>query len=250
MKGRLQKDVRCFAEFVRHKHDGILSRDVAETFGVAYAAGALAIRSNLLPWRERDLLDAIGKVFYAAKALLPDEGVALRNGLKSLRSLLKDIRHTARLGVDEIDFAKARGICESKKSQRRYLVKNEAFGAIFATPQEKLLFSIGCGRKGGSPLLDRVKHHEKIERRASSSSGPTGRGVGRMKFVSRAKLFSGGRTKAKHDAVARSNHESRRSSTARSSKAKHATSPRCGRRDLISGRLNDFVWASARVGSG
>lgn len=153
LKGRLQKDVCRFAEFVRHKHDGILSRDVAETFGAAYAAGALAIRSNLLPWRERDLLDAIGKIFYAAKALLPDEGVALRNGLKSLRSLLKDIRHTARLGVDEIDFDKARGICESKTSHRCYLVKNEAFGAIFATPQEKTLVLNWLRKKGRLTLV-------------------------------------------------------------------------------------------------
>src|SRR6202035_743365 len=118
------------------------------TFGMAYAAGAFAIECDLLPWREQDLRDAIGKVFVAAKKLLPDEGVVLRNGLKSLRSLLKDIRHRARFGVDNIDFGKVRGICKSKRSQRRYLIKNEAFGAIFATPQEKALVLKWLQKKG------------------------------------------------------------------------------------------------------
>ena len=148
LKARLQKDVHRFADFVRRKHDGTLSRDVAETFGVAYAAGAFAIQSNLLPWRERDLLDAIGKVFNAAKALLPDEGVALRSGIQSLQILLNDIRRTARLGVNQIDFEKARGICKPKKSYHKYLVKNEAFVAIFATPRQKALVLKWLAKKG------------------------------------------------------------------------------------------------------
>jgi hypothetical protein len=153
IKSRLNKKIRGFSECVREENDGPLARDVADTFGVAYAAGAFAIACKLLPWRESDLLDAIRKIYNATKKCLPDEGSALRDGLKSLHSLLKTIRHSAQLGIHEIDFDKVRGICKSKRSQRRYLIKNEGFSAIFATLQEKTLVLNWLCKKGRITLV-------------------------------------------------------------------------------------------------
>ena len=60
-----------FCSHVRRATDGNLSNDVAETFGLAYAAGCFAITQRLLPWQEADLLDALATIYQGARDLCP-----------------------------------------------------------------------------------------------------------------------------------------------------------------------------------
>jgi Domain of unknown function (DUF927) len=134
------------AMFVQHisvSTDNVVARDVAGKFGVIYAGGLLGIRFGIVPWTQEELLDAIGKCFRGARDQLPDEGVALRQGLDTLEGRLKglDLRRTLKerkLTSDEWD--KVDGYQRQKEMQDRYIIKREVFNALFATvPQRDLV---------------------------------------------------------------------------------------------------------------
>lgn len=148
IKKFLKKKIRHFTNVVLNEDDGNLARDVAETFGLAYAAGSFAIERDLVPWDEQDLLKAIGRVYRGARELLPDPGVALRTGHKALRLFLREIRRSARLGRHEIDLKKARGICKVTRAERRYLIRHEAFNSIFGSTHQKELVVDRLLKKG------------------------------------------------------------------------------------------------------
>ena len=84
-RGGLKEYIEArIAFFVRHvcdEYDGDVARDVAEKFGLIYAAGRLGIRCGLLPWDKPELLDALTKCYIGARDLLPDDGVAIRQGI-------------------------------------------------------------------------------------------------------------------------------------------------------------------------
>ena len=148
IKKFLKKKIRHFTNVVLNEDDGNLARDVAETFGLAYAAGSFAIERDLVPWDEQDLLKAIGRVYRGARELLPDPGVALRTGHKALRLFLREIRRSAQLGRHEIDLKKARGICKVTRAERRYLIRHEAFNSIFGSTHQKELVVDRLLKKG------------------------------------------------------------------------------------------------------
>jgi hypothetical protein len=141
-------DIKKFCVSVRAHGDGNLTRDVAETFGFAFAAGCFAIRCRLVPWTERELLDAITTIYTGARELLPDEGVLLRSGLKALRGLMRNIRREAGQTERKVDFEFTKGIRKSSGSSSRYLIKGDAFNSIFATAREKTLVTRWLLRKG------------------------------------------------------------------------------------------------------
>ena len=61
------------ADFVRHVcdgYDGGVAREVAETYGLAYAGGRLGIRCGLLRWSNHELLDALIKRLYCCTRLV------------------------------------------------------------------------------------------------------------------------------------------------------------------------------------
>ncbi len=102
---------RRIAFFVRHvcdEYDGDVARDVAEKFGLIYAAGRLGIRCGLLPWDKPELLDALTKCYIGARDLLPDDGVAIRQGITALRAKLHELPRTSKKAAAATDFDRNR----------------------------------------------------------------------------------------------------------------------------------------------
>ena len=80
--------IASFVQHVADLGDGTATRDVAAKFGLVYAGGLLGIEFGIVPWQQEELLDAIAKCYRGARDLLPDEGVALRQGMTLLMGCL------------------------------------------------------------------------------------------------------------------------------------------------------------------
>jgi hypothetical protein len=133
----VKKRVDYFSRKVTGELDSDISRDVADKFGMLYAAGRLGIRFGLLPWRQSDLLSAIKKCYLGARDELPDDGVAIRTGLQRLRKVLRSLKNrkrSAALGWDNVV-----GYREKSGNISRHTIKCDAFNSIFTTRQQKLL---------------------------------------------------------------------------------------------------------------
>ncbi len=142
-RGELKEYVEArIAFFVRHvcdEYDGDVARDVAEKLGLIYAAGRLGIRCDLLPWGRRELQDALTKCYIGARELLPDDGVAIRQGITALRAKLHKLPRTSNKAAKETNFEKIDGYRERRKKVNRYVIKRDAFNAIFASGTERAL---------------------------------------------------------------------------------------------------------------
>ncbi len=140
-RSNLDKYVRAkVAFFTQHmcdEYDGDVARDVAQKFGLIYAAGMLGIRCGLLPWDKSELLDAVSTCYTGARDLLPDDGVAIRQGLTALRAKLRDLPRVSKTSlrkVSEID-----GYCKRSKKGKRYVIRCVAFNSLFASKTQSAL---------------------------------------------------------------------------------------------------------------
>jgi putative DNA primase/helicase len=132
---RLARDhLRAFAESVRAENDGNFARDIAQKFGLVYAAGELAIQFQLVPWTSVALHDAVKKCYLASRDLLPDEGVTFRAGKQALLSFLKSMPKKAK--IDVTDNSSLDGFSEEQRLHFRCLVKREKFNSIFKTDDQ------------------------------------------------------------------------------------------------------------------
>jgi Domain of unknown function (DUF927) len=123
-----------FVGHVVESGDGAVARDVAAKFGLVYAGGMLGIKFGIVPWQADELLDAIAKCYRAARDILPDEGVALRKGMGVLSACLGRLRRLKELEGDRsTDWDRIDGYRARSKHRNRYVIKREAFNAIFAT---------------------------------------------------------------------------------------------------------------------
>ena len=142
-RAELEKYVHArIAYFVRHvcdEFDRDVARDVAEKFGLIYAAGRLGIRCKLLPWGKTELRRAITKCYVSARDLLPDDGVAIRQGITALRAKLRELPRTSKKAVAEPDFDEIDGYRQRQKTANRYVIKRDAFNSIFASGTQRAL---------------------------------------------------------------------------------------------------------------
>jgi hypothetical protein len=100
----------------------------------------LAMRFGIVLWPQDELFDAIAKCFRAARDLLPDEGVALRQGIDVLRACLRRLVRVKKLSKQELaatDWNKIDGCRWRPPGQDRYLIKCDAFNALFATSSQR-----------------------------------------------------------------------------------------------------------------
>jgi hypothetical protein len=107
--------------------------DVAEKFGLIYAAGRLGIRCELLPWDKTELLDALSNCYFGARDLLPDDGVAVRQGIMALMPRIAK-KVDAETDYDDVD-----GYRERRKKVNRYFIKRDAFNSIFVSGTQRAL---------------------------------------------------------------------------------------------------------------
>jgi hypothetical protein len=142
-RGELKEYVEArIAFFVRHvcdEYDGDVARDVAEKFGLIYAAGRLGIRCGRLPWGKPELLDALTKCYIGARDLLPDDGVAIRQGITVLRAKLHGLPRTSKKAATEPDYARIDGYRQRRTKVNRYVMKRDAISSIFASGTQRAL---------------------------------------------------------------------------------------------------------------
>lgn len=127
----IKEHIRSFVKSVQAESDGNLARDVAEKFGLVFAAGKLAIQFRLVPWRAAALHDAVKKCYLASRDLLPDEGVTFRAGKQALRSFLMSLPKKAK--IEASDISSLDGFSEEHPLNYRCLIKREKFNSIFET---------------------------------------------------------------------------------------------------------------------
>jgi putative DNA primase/helicase len=135
----VQARIAFFVEHVCDEYDGDVTRDVAEKFGLIYAAGRLGIRCELLPWDKTELLDALSNCYFGARDLLPDDGVAVRQGILALRTKLHQMPRITDEAVAETDYDDVDGYRERRKKVNRYLIKRDAFNSIFVSGTQRSL---------------------------------------------------------------------------------------------------------------
>jgi hypothetical protein len=137
LKGYIEGKIAYFVKHVCDEFDGDVARDVAAKIGLIYAAGMLGIRCGLLPWGRAGLLDALTKAYIGARDLLPDDGVAVRQGIETLRAKLRQLPRTSKTtvpGYNNID-----GYRERQKKVNRYVIKRDTFRSLFASETQRAL---------------------------------------------------------------------------------------------------------------
>jgi hypothetical protein len=131
VRALIKEHIKDFVQAVHDESDGNLARDIAEKFGLVYAAGRLAIQFRLAPWKSVVLREAIKKCYFASRNLLPDDGVTFRAGKEALLSFLKALPKDSK--IDRDDNSSLDGYCEVQPRRFRCLVKREKFNSIFET---------------------------------------------------------------------------------------------------------------------
>ena len=137
LKGYIEAKIAYFVEHVCDEFDGDLARDVAAKFGLFYAAGRLGIRCGLLPWGKAELLDALTKAYIGARDLLPDDGVAVRQGIETLRAKLRQLPRTSKKAATVPGYHNIDGYRERQRKVNRYVIKRDAFNYLFASGTQR-----------------------------------------------------------------------------------------------------------------
>jgi hypothetical protein len=130
ISGFVERQVSCFVDDACDEFDGDIARDVARTFGLIYAAGMLGRKVGLLSWSQAELLDAITKCFKAARDLLPDQGVFLREGIDRLRGKLASLPFKSNV-VSARNSAQVDGYREKDAERHRCVIRCEIFRDLF-----------------------------------------------------------------------------------------------------------------------
>lgn len=128
----IRKSIAAFAKKVERSEDGDVARDVARKFGLIYAGGREAIRHKLLPWKREDLLEAIRRCYVAARDLLPDDGVIIREGQRLLRTTLEAMKVEKK--VKSFD---AENGYRTPTEDYDCVIKVEEFNLIFASTHQR-----------------------------------------------------------------------------------------------------------------
>jgi hypothetical protein len=140
LKQYISKWVDDFVEGVQREEDGDIARDVAQKFGLLFVGGLLGIICGLLPWHVGTLRRAIAKCYFGARDLLPDDGVALRDGIAALKArLLKLAAYDPDVQNAEDHCERIDGYRELEPGRIRFVIKRDAFNAIFASAHEREL---------------------------------------------------------------------------------------------------------------
>ncbi|UGY26696.1 DUF927 domain-containing protein [Bradyrhizobium septentrionale] len=124
-----KKYIADFVADVSLPEDGDGARDIARKFGLIYAGGRLAVRFKLVPWKRAEVKGAICACYRAARDSLPDEGVALREGVGVLTKLLLSLKPKKEIA----DYEAAPGYRIKTANGYRYYIRKEKFNMAFHT---------------------------------------------------------------------------------------------------------------------
>lgn len=132
----VEAQVKYFRDKVLKVDDSLLVSDVADKFGLLYAAGSLAIKFGIVPWSKARLFKAIKRSYRSACRSFPDEAAILKAGKAKLKALL-DSFPSKEAWLAET--SKVDGFREGKMSRRIWIVQCDRFNAIFASKQQRQL---------------------------------------------------------------------------------------------------------------
>lgn len=188
IEAAVQEATAAFLKRVGDIGDDVVARDVAGKFGLVYAGGLLGIRLGILPWEQEALIDAISKCYLSARNLLPDEGVALRQGMAILRSRLDGLDLRKKLKANaSTDWDKVDGYRWRSSGLARHVIKRDVFHTLFATTFQKELvlkyliennqITTAVGKGGDAAATAKTK---------KQFTWPTVSAAGRIRSLSRA----------------------------------------------------------------
>jgi hypothetical protein len=126
--------VKTFTEAVHKEDDGNFALDIARKFGLVFAGGRLAMRYHLVPWSGQQFTDAIKKCYRASRELLPDPGVLVRSGRRTLLSFAKALPN--RNDISGKTCSDLDGFWERTGNRVRCLIKRDKFNRMFDTDDQ------------------------------------------------------------------------------------------------------------------
>jgi hypothetical protein len=133
-KKRVKASISYFVKKVARSDDGDMARDVARKFGLLYAGGNLARRHKLVPWTQQDLLQAVSDCYNAARDLLPDDGVIVRQGRTLIKTALEALESRGKIK----QFGAVDGYRDPKQTYS-FVIAVEKFNSIFASKHQREL---------------------------------------------------------------------------------------------------------------
>jgi uncharacterized protein (DUF927 family) len=137
LQDKIVRNMNRFIANATGTANGIVYADIIRKFSLVYAGGALAIEGVGLPWKRKELLDAIAKCCSAALDTLSTEQRILDVGWKSLRARLMSLPRSPTLKPS--DYASKDGYVEPQPDRYRCIVKIDKFNRIFSNPLQRKL---------------------------------------------------------------------------------------------------------------
>jgi hypothetical protein len=155
LPARVKGLMRSFLDEVGAASDSVLGARLARVFAVIYAAGVLGVEAGILPWSPDEVLWAVRRCFEAARALVRDDALLAREGLRRFWKELKGSGETWPAKGEEPDPAVARA--EVFRKRRRtcieYAVVPEVVERWLSDPQQRRLV-LGALRRDGRLRTD------------------------------------------------------------------------------------------------
>ncbi|NYZ17307.1 DUF927 domain-containing protein [Azospirillum sp. RWY-5-1] len=162
LPGKVEALVERFMTGARAPQDG-WERRFARPFALSFAAGKLAIRWGIVPWKSTTVGRSMQACYIAARKLVPDAQELLEQGIQMLRSRLQrgegvlDLLRQGTKTMWTAEQAKAAEIfaCGTPTAGRHFLIKPAAFESWFPPAQRDVVLA----------WLERSGHLIKDERR-------------------------------------------------------------------------------------
>lgn len=160
--GEVEALVERFMTGAKVPQDG-WERRFARPFALSFAAGKLAIRWGIVPWKSTTVGRSMQACYIAARKLVPDAQELLEQGIQMLRSRLQrgegvlDLLRQGTKTMWTAEQAKAAEIfaCGTPTAGRHFLIKPAAFESWFPPAQRDVVLA----------WLERSGHLIKDERR-------------------------------------------------------------------------------------
>jgi hypothetical protein len=137
-------DQKAFLEEVVGPFDGAEARDLAMKFGIVYAGSCRAVEYGIVAWSHEEALNAARVCYRRARALLPDDGLLLQDGLERLRGTLISLPVVRVKKVERELPEKAVGFRERNKDIRRCVISVEALAPRFSSTRQQQLVLQWC----------------------------------------------------------------------------------------------------------
>ena len=113
-------------------------RDMAKKFGLLYAGGVLAVRFEIVPWTEGDVLSALTTCFGRARGMVSDDAKLLKDGLELFREYIAALPMCASDGGPTC-YEAADGYRQRLKNVETFTIKVDAFNSVLPFVSQRTL---------------------------------------------------------------------------------------------------------------